>query len=233
MAYEQRAEIVVVDGHAVVCEGIRGMIHGREGLWVSGRAGSVAEAVTLVPALQPQIVLVGLRLPDGDASDLIRQLRRVAPRVKSVVFSPVADDESFFSSVVAGAVGFVTDDITSEGLVRALAKVAAGESLVTPAAIEDLRRKMRRAPRPNALAASLTGQEARIMSMVVEGATNGEIARELSLAEKTVRNYMSSILAKAGVRNRTELTAAVVRSAAAAPPRDVHIIRLPDDARVG
>lgn len=212
MAHTQTVALLIVDHYRVVREGVRAMVHHRGGIEVVAEAGSVGEGMAQALVSRPTIALVGTEFPDGRAVDLIRNLRRSVPSTRTVVFSPVADDELFFEAVAAGAAGFIVEDIETDRLVAALRLVGGGGTLVTPEAIDELREKMH-LRLPDALLAELTGQEARILAMVVEGATNAEIARRLRLAEKTVRNYMSNILAKAGARNRTELTAAVVRSA--------------------
>lgn len=233
MREQSGTEVLVVDEHLVVCEGIRAIIGASPGLHLLAQAGSLTEGLALALSLRPDVVLIGLELSDGDAPDLVRQLRRLTPAARCVVMSPVVDDEVFFRCVVAGAVGFLLNDVTPDQLATALRRVGAGETLITTTAIDELQARVRAQRRPNILNGTLTGQEARILAMAVEGATNREIARELALAEKTVRNYMSNILAKAGVRNRTELTAAVIGSSASAPPPRRRLITLPDTARVG
>lgn len=229
-----RVEVVVVDHHRVVREGVRAMVEGRAGIALAGQAGTMAAAVELIAAHQPHVAVVGLDLPDGRGVDLVRLLRRVAPRTRSIVFSPIADDELFFQAVVAGAFGFLVEDIESDELVAAICEVGTGGTLITPTAITALRAKMGDGTLPDALTRQLTGQEGRIVAMVVEGATNAEIAARLSLAEKTVRNYMSNILAKTGARNRTELTASVIRSVSRNRPGDPRsVVRLPEVARAG
>jgi two-component system, NarL family, response regulator DevR len=230
----QGVGVLLVDHYRVVREGLRAMIEGRGGVRVVGEAGSVCEAVSEALHLGPELVLCGVELPDGCAVDLIRSLGRSMPQTRTVVFSPIADEELFFQAVAAGAAGFLVQDVDTHELVTSLCAVGAGESLITAEAIDSLRARSRQEVCPSRLTRDLTGQEARILSMVVEGQTNGEIAGRLSLAEKTVRNYMSSILAKTGSRNRTELTAAVVRSSAPKPPRfATRVITLPQDVRTG
>jgi two-component system, NarL family, response regulator DevR len=231
---EQRVGVLLVDHHRVVREGVRAMIDGRGGLRVLGEAGTVCEALSEALRLRPQLLLSGIRLPDGGVADLIGDLRRSVPQARTVVFSPVADEELFFHTVAAGAAGFLVQDVDTHELVTSLRAVGAGESLITAEVIDSLRARSRHELCPSQLTRDLTGQEARILSMVVEGKTNGEIAVRLSLAEKTVRNYMSSILAKTGARNRTELTATVVRSSAPQPPRlAARVFALPQDVRAG
>ncbi|MFA9431632.1 LuxR C-terminal-related transcriptional regulator [Egicoccus sp. AB-alg2] len=206
-------KVLLVDMFCVVREGVRAMVDGRHELHVVGEAASVAAGVAKAVTLRPDVVLVGADLPDGRGADLIRHLRTRVPGARTVVLSPFADEETFFQAVVAGAFGYLAEDIDADALARALHAVGRGRSLISPSTIDELRARSRASVVPDRLKRDLTGQEQRILTMVVEGATNREIANRLSLAEKTVRNYMSNILAKTGARNRTELTAAVVGGA--------------------
>ncbi|MFA9430147.1 LuxR C-terminal-related transcriptional regulator [Egicoccus sp. AB-alg2] len=225
--------LLLVDTFCVVREGVRAMVDGRHELHVVGEAASVAAGVAKAIALRPDVVLVGADLPDGRGADLIRHLRTSVPEARAVVFSPFADEEAFFQAVVAGAFGYLVEDIDAEALATALRAVGTGQTLISPTTIDELRTRMRAAALPDGLKRALTGQEARILAMVVEGATNGEIAEHLSLAEKTVRNYMSNILAKTGTRNRTELTAAVVGGAGRSRLTSAQVLRVPEHAHAG
>lgn len=209
--------LLIVDRHAVVRAGIRAIVADDPGLTVVAEVATAAAAVTAVHTTAPNVAITGVELPDGSGIDLVRHLRRTAVDVRCIALHGVPDDQTFFHAVVAGAVGYLTDDIDAPDLLAAIHKVVAGHSLVDKEAIDDLRRRARRLPVHDGLPSGLTGQERRILRMVVEGSTNGEIAASLGLAEKTVRNYMSTILTKTGARNRTELTAHVVRWATSHP----------------
>ncbi len=208
--------MLLVDHHRVIREGVQVMV-GSEFAVVAAVASAV-EAVEAAQRCRPQVALIGLDLPDGGGIELIRVLHRQHPTLRIVALSPIADDRTFFEAVVSGAVGYLVEDIEADALVDALRRVAGGASLISPQVIDDLRARRRQLPVDSELIRSLTGQERRILAMVVDGATNSEIAAWLGLAEKTVRNYMSNILAKAGARNRTELTANVVRASVVAAP---------------
>jgi two-component system, NarL family, response regulator DevR len=226
--------LVIVDHHRVVREGVRAMVQGSSEIAVVGQAGSIADAVELVAAHPPVVVITGLDLLDGRGVDLVRVLRRTQPATRTIVLSPIADDELFFDAVVAGAVGFLVEDIEPDDLVASVLEVGWGGTLINPLAITRLREKMGAPRLPDALTSHLTGQEGRIVALVIEGATNAEVAARLSLAEKTVRNYMTNILAKTGARNRTELTASVVRSVSSRRFGEVRrVAPLPDVMQAG
>jgi two-component system, NarL family, response regulator DevR len=197
--------VYIVDDHEMVRDGIRGMLGTADGIVVCGEAGDRATARREILALRPDVALVDVRLPDGNGIELIRELRSRDPKLRCVVLTSLPDGEAFFHSVVAGACGYLVKDVSAPELEVAVRAVAAGESLIRPEAIDELRRREREVPPTDELLRELTGQEQRILWMVTDGLTNREIAAELKLAEKTVRNYVTNILAKVGVRNRTQL----------------------------
>jgi two-component system, NarL family, response regulator DevR len=197
--------VYIVDDHEMVRDGIRGMLGSADGIEVCGEAGDRATARREILALRPDLALVDVRLPDGNGIELIRELRSRDPQLRCVVLTSLPDGEAFFHSVVAGAYGYLVKDVSAPELEAAVRAVAAGETLIRPETIDELRRREREVPPSDELLRELTGQEQRILWMVTDGLTNREIAVELKLAEKTVRNYVTNILAKVGVRNRTQL----------------------------
>jgi two-component system, NarL family, response regulator DevR len=197
--------VYMVDDHEMVRDGIRGMLAHAAGIVVCGEAEDRATARREVLALRPDVTLVDVRLPDGNGIELIRELRSRDPQLKCVVLTSLPDGEAFFHSVVAGAYGYLVKDVTAPELEAAVRAVAAGESLIRADAIDELRQREREVLPADELLRDLTGQEQRILWMITDGLTNREIAVELKLAEKTVRNYVTNILAKVGVRNRTQL----------------------------
>lgn len=203
--------VFVVDDHAVVRGGIRYLLSDAADIDVVGEAGSVAAALDGIAAGRPDVAVVDVRLPDGNGVELVREIRSREPTVRCVILTTYADDEAFFHAVVAGACGYLVKDVEAEALETAIRTAAAGGSLIGRDVIDDLRRRATDVPRDDEVLADLTGQERRILRLVAEGQTNREIADNLRLAEKTVRNYMSNILAKVGMRNRTELAAYVAR----------------------
>lgn len=201
--------VFVVDDHAVVREGLRSSLSARPDIDVVGEAGSAAEAVRGIVDRRPDVALVDVRLPDGSGIEVIRDVRSRIPSLRCIVFTSFADDEAFFHSVVAGSSGYVVKDAPLAEVVDSIRTVAAGGSLIRREVIDDLRRRSRSVPADDELLANLTAQERRILEMVTQGMTNREVAAELSLAEKTVRNYVSNILSKVGMKNRTQLAAYV------------------------
>ena len=204
-------QVFLVDDHEVVRQGVRRMLEGRDDIEIVGEADNVADAYAGIVATEPDVALVDVRLPDGSGIELIRDVRSRRDELRCVIFTSFADDEAFFQSVVAGASGYLMKDVGEAELVAGLKAVAGGASLIRPEVIDDLRRRATALPREDRLLESLTGQEQRILRMVTEGMTNREIAFELGLAEKTVRNYVSTILGKVGLKNRTQLAAYVAR----------------------
>lgn len=211
----EETRVLLVDRHRLIRAGLRAMADHRESLRVVADTPDVEEAMRLVQLWRPQVVLVGLSLGDAVALDFVRRLRSPASPTRCVVLSPVADDRLFFRAVVAGTAAYLLEDVDDVELVDVLLRVAHGDVLIDRHTIDHLRSRMTTLPATDDLARIMTAQERRIVELVAGGRTNLEIARELRLAEKTVRNYMSNILAKAGLRNRTELAAYVARATAA------------------
>jgi two-component system, NarL family, response regulator DevR len=203
--------VFVLDDHAIVREGVRFALSGLADIEIVGEAGTVAEALAVIPRLAPDVALIDVRLPDGSGVDVVRNLRVTAADVRCVMFTAVSEEDAFLRSVLASAVGYLHKGAASRELVAAIRRAAAGESLFDPALLDRLRRQKLSQERLDGLEQSLTPHEKRILHLVARGATNREIADELKLAEKTVRNYVSSILNKLGARNRTEAAAYVLR----------------------
>lgn len=203
-------------------EGIRNVLEDAGGFAVTGESGSVTDALDRISAEQPDVAVVDVRLPDGDGVELIREVRSRHPATRCIVLTSFADEQAFFHAVMAGAAGFLGKDAETQQIVGAIRRVADGEELFTTEMIDDLRERARSLPPDDRFLVGLTPQERRILALVTDGLTNGEIADELSLAEKTVRNYVSNILAKLGMKNRTQLAAYVASRAAARRVRRAH-----------
>ena len=202
--------VFVVDDHAVVREGVRALLDDTDDMHVVGTAGTAATGMREMVQAKPDVALVDVQLPDGSGVELVRDLRSRLPSTGCLIFTSFADDDAFFQSVVAGAAGYVVKDAQQHDLLSAIRVVASGGSLINTRTLDDLRARTTTLPEDELLG-HLTGQERRILSRVVRGATNREIGLELSLAEKTVRNYVSNILIKVGMKNRTQLAAYVAR----------------------
>lgn len=214
---DEPIRVFVVDDHAVVREGLRASFTPVADIVVVGEGATAADGYRGLVTERPDVAIVDLRLPDGHGACLIRDVRSEAPHVRCIAFTSYADDEAFFGALMAGASGFLVKDADPEELHDAVRRVAAGESLLTPDVLDDVRARTQEIPPDHELFAEFTVQERRVLAYVSEGRTNREIAAAMSLAEKTVRNYVSNILTKVGMRNRTELAAHVVRLAGSSP----------------
>lgn len=204
--------VLIVDDHEVVRLGLKALLERRSDFMVVGEAGTAREAVEKALALQPDIVLMDIRLPGASGIEACEQIVNALPDTRVVMLTSYAEDEMLFSAIRAGASGYVLKQIGSEDLIRALEAVSRGEALLDPAVTRRVFQEVRRAVKEEEAAAfaSLTQQEKHVLLLVSEGKTNREIAQALFLGEGTVRNYVSSILAKLGVNNRAEAAAYAV-----------------------
>ena len=206
--------IVVVDDHEIVRQGLKALLEAEEDFSVVGEAGSVAEAVRRVGYESPDVVVMDVRLPDGSGVEACREIRSRWPSVKVLMLTSYADEEALMSAIVAGASGYVLKRIDSHDLVNNLRKVAAGESLLDGEMTDRLFRKLRGDEPDDPLLARLTPQERKILDHIAEGLTNREISEQMFLAEKTVKNYVSNLLAKLEMSRRSEAAAYAARLAA-------------------
>src|ERR1041385_3024078 len=177
----------------------------REGdIEVVGESGSAVEATHRIPALRPNVAVLDGRLPDGSGIDVCRDVRAVDPTIQALILTSYDDDAALFAAIMAGAAGYVLKQIRGNDLIDAVHRVAAGQSLLAPAVTARAMARIRDgAPAPDELK-SLTDQERRILEYVTQGMTNREIAQEMVLADKTVKNYVSSVLSKLGLERRTQ-----------------------------
>ena len=202
MADPAAVRVFLVDDHEVVRRGVAEVLEEDPGLAVTGEAGSVAEALARVPAVRPDVVVVDMRLPDGDGVELCRLLRARVPGVRCLVLTSFADEEAREAAVRAGAGGYVLKQVRGPALVSAVRTVAAGGSL-----FEDLGTSARTRRPDDDLDGrldSLTDQERTVLELIGEGLTNRQIGARMGLAEKTVKNYTSHLLAKLGFERRTQ-----------------------------
>src|SRR5919109_4016045 len=205
--------VMLVDDHEVVRDGIRSLLEATDDLVVCAEAGSVREAVAVAGRALPDVVVMDVRLGDGSGIEATRDIRAARPQTRVLMLTSFADDEALLASIMAGAAGYVLKQIGGADLVRAIRTVGAGQSLLDPAVTKgvlDRLRKGKHLLRDEKLA-RLSGQEERILSLVADGRTNGQIGDELHLAEKTVKNYVSSILSKLEVARRAEAAAYLAR----------------------
>jgi two-component system response regulator DevR len=205
-----RIRVYLLDDHEVVRQGLRALLEGSGDIEVVGESGSATEATHRIPALRPDVAVLDGRLPDGSGIEVCREVRSVDPTIRALILTSFDDDEALFAAIMAGASGYVLKEIKGSDLVGAVRQVAAGNSLIDPTLTA---RVLERVRNPVALAsefASLTAQELKILAHIAEGLTNRQIGEQMFLAEKTVKNYVSNILAKLGLERRTQ--AAVMAS---------------------
>ena len=192
----------VVDDHEIVRRGLCDVLAGEPELTVVGEAATCREALVRVPAIRPDVAVLDVRLPDGNGIELCRELRSSLPELRCLVLTSFADDEALADAVLAGAAGYLLKQVLGGDLVDAIRAVAGGRSLLDPRATEAAMARMR-APRDDPTAA-LTDQERRVLELIGRGLTNRQIAERMLLAEKTVKNYVSNLLAKLGLQRRTQ-----------------------------
>jgi DNA-binding NarL/FixJ family response regulator len=196
--------VFLLDDHEIVRTGLRALIEGADDLSVVGEAGTAAEALARIPAIRPDVAILDVRLPDGSGIEVCREIRSSLPAVACIMLTSYADDEALFASIIAGASGYVLKQVGAMDLVGDVRRVAAGESLVDPSLTDRALKGLQAGPDEDPLLASLTHQERRILDLIAEGKTNRQIADSLYLAEKTVKNYVSNLLAKLGMERRTQ-----------------------------
>ncbi|WP_280396281.1 response regulator transcription factor [Nocardia brasiliensis] len=210
--------VFLVDDHAIVRRGVADLIDAETDLQVIGEAGTVAQAMARIPALRPDVVVLDVRLPDGNGIELCRELLDRHPGLHCLILTSFTDEQAMLDAILAGASGYVVKDIGTLELVDAIREVGAGRSLLDNRAAAALMAKLREeaAARTGPLS-GLTEQERTLLELLGEGLTNRQIAGRMFLAEKTVKNYVSRLLAKLGVERRTQ--AAVLASKLNAPPK--------------
>ncbi|MFI6213893.1 response regulator [Nocardia brasiliensis] len=210
--------VFLVDDHAIVRRGVADLIDAEADLEVIGEAGTVSQAMARIPALRPDVVVLDVRLPDGNGIELCRELLDQHPGLRCLILTSFTDEQAMLDAILAGASGYVVKDIGALELVDAIREVGAGHSLLDNRAAAALMAKLREeaAARTGPLA-GLTEQERTLLELLGEGLTNRQIAGRMFLAEKTVKNYVSRLLAKLGVERRTQ--AAVLASKLNAPPK--------------
>jgi DNA-binding NarL/FixJ family response regulator len=205
--------VMVVDDHEVVRQGLVALLSRRDGFEVVAEAGTVAEAVANAKRFEPDLVVLDVRLPDGSGIVACREIRSELPATKVVMLTSYPDEEAVLSAIIAGASGYLLKQVRGRDLVNALESVGRGDSLLDPAITERVLERVRRvasgAQRDEL--ADLTAQERRILMLVADGKTNKEIAAEIFLSDKTVKNYVSSVLAKLNLQRRAQAAAFVAR----------------------
>ena len=203
--------LLVVDDHEVVRQGLVALLDRRAGFQVVAEAGTAAEAVEQARRFRPNLVVMDVRLPDGSGIEACRDIRSELPETRVVMLTSYPDEDAVLAAIVAGASGYLLKQVRARDLVAALETVAAGGSLLDPAVTGKVLERMRRIATDDDELAALTQQERKILALVAEGKTNKEIATEVFLSDKTVKNYVSSILSKLNLERRTQAAAFVAK----------------------
>jgi DNA-binding NarL/FixJ family response regulator len=203
--------VFLLDDHEVVRRGIADLLSLESDMEVVGEAGSATDALHRIPAARPDVAVLDVRLPDGTGIEVCRDARSILPDLKCLMLTSYADDEALFDAILAGASGYVLKDIKGNDLVEAVRSVAAGRSLLDPRATQRVLERLRSGARTESKVEQLNEQERRILVLIGEGMTNRQIGENLHLAEKTVKNYVSSLLAKLGMERRTQVAAYAAR----------------------
>lgn len=198
--------VFLLDDHEVVRRGVGDLLEDSGVITVVGEAGTVAEAATAIERLQPDVAVLDARLPDGSGIELCRRVRLSAERTAVLILTSFEDDEALFEAIMAGASGFLLKQVRGNDLVDAVQRVAAGQSLLDPAVTRSVLERLRHQADPDPLD-ELTAQERKVFDELRLGRSNREIAATLFLSEKTVKNYVSTVLAKLGLERRAQVAA--------------------------
>ncbi|HZB33277.1 MAG TPA: response regulator transcription factor [Streptosporangiaceae bacterium] len=203
--------VFLLDDHEVVRRGVASMLAIEEGIEVVGEAGTADQALARIPAARPDVAVLDVRLPDGDGVSVCREIRSRMPGVACLMLTSFADEEALFDAVMAGAAGYVLKEIHGSDLVGAIRTVALGQSLLDPRSTAQMLERLRRNVTRKDPLADLSEQERKILELIGEGLTNRQIGERLFIAEKTVKNYVSSLFAKLGMQRRTQAAALAAR----------------------
>ncbi len=211
--------VFVLDDHELVRTGLRTLLEDEDDMEVIGEAGTVADGVRLIRQLEPDVAILDVRLPDGSGIEVCREIQSSTPFVRCLMLTSHSDDDALFSSIMAGASGYVLKEVGSGDLLGDIRRVSKGASLLDPALTQELLDRLRRDQEAESRLTVLTPQERRVLELIAQGQSNRQIAQELFLAEATVKNYVSSLLSKLGMRRRTEAAvyAAVLAERRATP----------------
>jgi len=205
--------IFLLDDHEVVRRGVRELLESEDDLEVVGEAGTAEEALARIPPTNPDVAILDVRLPDGSGVEVCREVRSARPDLACLMLTSFSDDEALFESILAGASGYVLKEVRGGELVTSIRRVAAGETLLDPAVTTRVLERLRRGPEEDDRLKGLTDQERRILELLADGLTNRQIAEQMILAEKTVKNYVSNLLSKLGMSRRTEAAVYAARMA--------------------
>jgi two-component system response regulator DevR len=199
-----KIRVFLLDDHEIVRRGLRELLESEDDIEVVGESGLAQEAIRKIPALRPDVAVLDGRLPDGSGVDVCREIRSKHPEIAALILTSFDDDEALFSAIMAGAAGYVLKQVRGNDLIQTIRRVAAGQSTLDPAVTQQVLDRLRNGPAEDPALAALTPQERRILELIGEGMTNRQIADAMFLAEKTVKNYVSGLLAKLGLQRRTQ-----------------------------
>ena len=197
-------KVFLLDDHEIVRRGLRDLLESAGDIDVVGEAGTAEDALRRLPAADPDVAVLDVRLPDGNGVEVCREIRSRMPTVQCLMLTSYADDEALFDSIMAGASGYVLKQVRADDLIDAIRQVAAGQSLLDPGVTARVLERLRSGTVADEKLEGLTDQERKILDLLAEGMTNREIADRMYLAEKTVKNYVSNLLSKMGMQRRTE-----------------------------
>jgi two-component system response regulator DevR len=201
---QPRIRVFLLDDHEIVRRGLRDLLEAEDDLVVVGESDSAGEAERIIPVLRPDVAVLDARLPDGSGIDVCRTIRSKDPSIQALILTSYDDEQALFAAIMAGAAGYVLKQVRSHDLVEAIRTVARGQSLIDPAVAANMLDRPQSEPEKPDELASLTDREKDILALIAEGLTNRQIGQRLFIAEKTVKNYVSSLLGKLGLERRTQ-----------------------------
>jgi two-component system, NarL family, response regulator DevR len=210
--------VFVLDDHEIVRRGVRGLLEAEPDITVIGEAGTASAALAQIPELCPDVAVLDVRLPDGDGISVCREVRSRVPQVACLMFTSFSDDEALLDSILAGAAGYVLKQVRGADLPGAVRIAASGQSLLPPRAASKAMARLREASSKGDALAGLTPHERGVLELIGEGLTNRQIGERLLIAEKTVKNYVSTLFRKLGLEQRTAAAAYMARTSQATRP---------------
>jgi len=205
--------VFLLDDHEIVRRGVRELLEGEGDIEVVGEAGTAEQARARIPATRPDVAVLDVRLPDGTGVEVCRDLRSAHPEIACLMLTSFSDDEALFEAIMAGAAGYVLKQVRGNDLIDAVRRIAAGQSLLDPTVTARVLDRLRKGTEDDDQLKALTDQERKLLMLLAEGKTNRQIGEDMFLAEKTVKNYVSNVLAKLGMSRRTEAAVYAARLA--------------------
>lgn len=204
-------QVAIVDDHELVRRGLKDLIETDPEMQVIAQAGNVYEGFQVVSAHKPDVAILDVRLPDGNGVELCREIKSNVNAVKVIMLTSYADDEALLGAILAGACGYVLKDINGELLLNSIRQVASGQSILDEHAADRVRERLRKVGSPAAEISILSDQERKIITYIGDGLTNRQISEHMFIAEKTVKNYVSSLLSKLSLENRSQAASLATR----------------------